>query len=271
MPAMDTVLYDVHNATGAPIGLTGATVAVGDSATVRYFPSTNPGYLEYVAAQASGTRQARVASPLLHDNSTGLTFSFSEQPTHFLLPKEVGQPVVAGDTLAVSINAAATSDSIAALGLYYTSLPGASARLFSWGDIAGIVKSVKAVQVAITTSATIGQWVDAAITVTEDQLHARSDYAILGYETDTALGVITVKGQETGNLRIGGPGPTSTLDTSDYFVRMTERHGRPHIPVFNADNRKAYYVSAAANTASVAANVTLILAELTQQLPGATG
>jgi len=271
MPALDTTLYDVHNAGGAAIGLTPATVATGDSATVRNFSLTSAAYLEFLAVQSSGTRQARLTSPLLHDNQTGLTFNFSEQPTHFLLPREIGQPVVPSDTIAVSLDAAATSDSVAALGIYYNALPGVSARLFSWGDISGIVKSIKAIEVDVVSSATIGQWSDTVITTTEDQLHARSDYAILGYETNTALAVVAVKGQETGNLRIGGPGPTSTLDTSDYFSRMTDFHGRPHIPVFNADNRKSYYVSVAANTASVAAKTTLIVAELTQQLPQATG
>jgi len=268
MSAIDTVLYDVHNATGAPIGLTaGTTTASGDAPGVRYFTPPAAAYLEAVSVQSSGVRQARVTSPLLHDNVTGLTFNFSEQPTSFLLPQEIGQPLQPGDTLTVSLDAAATSDSVAVLFNYYTSIPGVQARLFSWGDISGIVKSIKTVEVDVTTSATIGAWSDTLITTTEQQLHAHTDYAVLGYSTGVAVVAVAVKGQDTGNLRVGGPGVVTAFDTTDYFVQMSNLHGRPHIPVFSADNRFATYVSTAANTASVAAKATLILAELTQQLP----
>lgn len=266
MSAIDTILYDVHNATGAAIGVTNATVANGDSATVRYFPPTSPAYLEAISVQASGTRIARITSPLMHDNVTGLTFNTAEQPSSFLLPQEIGQPLNAGDTLTVGLDAAATSDSLAVLFNYYTQLPGASARLVSWGDISGIVKSIKAMEVDCTTSATIGQWSDTVITTTENQLHARTDYAVLGYASSVAVVAVAVKGQDTGNLRVGGPGVITAFDTTDYFVQMSNLHGRPHIPVFSADNRGSFYVSTAANTASVATKTTLILAELTQQL-----
>lgn len=266
MPAIDTILTNVTNAGGAPIGLTAATAAIGDSLTIRNYPLTSPARLEAVSAQMSGTRQARITSPMFHDNVTGMTFSFSEQPSHFLLPREIGQPLTPGDTLTVALSAAATSSSSAVLFNYYTELPGADARLYNWGDISGLIDNIKPIQIAVTTNATIGQWQDTVITTTENQLHARHDYALLGYSTDVALCAVGIKGQETGNLRVCGPGPTSTLDTTDYFVAMAEMHGTPHIPVFNADNRLSIYVSTAANTASVAANVTFILAELTQTL-----
>lgn len=266
MVALDTILIDVHNATAGAIGLTAATVAVGDSLTVRNFPQTAYGRLEALSVQASGVRQARIASPMLHDNVTGMTYSFAEEPAAYLFPQEIGQSLTSGDTLTAYLSAAATSDSVAALHVYYSELPGASARVRMWPDIAGIVKSIKAIQVAVTSSATIGAWSDTLITATENQLHARTDYAVLGYLTDVALLCVGVKGQETGNLRIAGPGPTSTLNMSHYFVDASNRHGTPHIPIFNADNRGSFYVSVAANTASVAANVTLICAELTQSV-----
>lgn len=266
MTAIDTILLDVHNATAGAIGLTAATAATADSLTVRNFPQTSRGFIEAVNVQGSGTRQARLISPMLHDNVTGLTFQFSEEPTGFLLPRDVAQPVVPGDTLTFQMDAAATSDTVGTLMFYYQNLPGASSRLHSWGDISGIIKSIKACEVDVTTSAVIGAWSDTVITTTENQLHARTDYAVLGYLANTAAVCVGIKGQETGNLRICGPGQTSTVDTVEYFISMDARHGVPHIPVFNADNRNSVYVSVAANTASVATKVTLILAELSQLL-----
>lgn len=266
MVAIDTVLFDVHNTTAGAIGLTAATPANGDSATVRNFPQTSYAKLEAVSLQSSGSRQARITSPAFHDNVTGLTFNHSEQPSVFQLPQEIGQPLTPGDTLAVSIDAAATSDSLAALLMYYADLGGIAGRFYSWGDISGIIKSIKALEVDCTTSATIGQWSDTLITATENQLHAGHDYALLGYDAQTAVCAVALKGQETGNLRAGGPGPTVSFPTSDYFVAMSNLHGTPHIPVFNADNRNSVYVSTAANTASVATKITLVVAELTQRL-----
>lgn len=268
MPAIDSILADVHNAGGAGIGLTAAVAANGDSFTVRNFQLTSKARLETICVQGAAPRQARISSPMLHDNVTGLTFITGETPTTYLFPREIGQPVVPGDVLAISLDAAATSDTLAMLAFYYEDLPGTKARLHSWGEIAGNIKSIKAMEVDITTNATIGQWQDTLITTTENQLHAKSDYAVLGYEASVALVAVGVKGQETANLRVCGPGPTSAFPTSDYFVRMSEQQGTPHIPVFNADNRGSFYVSTAANTTAVASKITLILAELATALAG---
>lgn len=266
MPAIDTVLIDVHNATAGAIGLTAGTAATGDSLTVRNFATTSTARLEAISVQGSGVRQARVTSPMFHDNVTGLTVSFAEEPAAYLLPRDVGQPLTPGDTLTASLSAAATSDTVATLHMYYSDLPGATARLHMWGDVSGNIKSIKAIEVDCTTSATIGAWQDTVITATENQLHAHTDYAVLGYLADTAVVCVGVKGQETANLRLCGPGQTATIDTVDYFVRMSEYHNTPHIPVLNADNRGSIYVSTAANTASVATKITLFLAELSSPL-----
>src|SRR5690242_1422951 len=113
------------------------------------------------------------------------------------MPDGIGQPLVHGDTLSVSLDAAATSDSVAALLVYYSQMSGSDGRYYSWGDISGVIKSIKAMQVAVTSSATIGAWVDTGITTTENQMHAGTDYAILGYLTSVALAAVGVKGQET--------------------------------------------------------------------------
>lgn len=268
MPAIDSILADVHNAGGAGIGLTAATAATGDSFTVRNFPTTAKARLEAICVQGAAPRAARITSPMFHDNVTGFTFQTPETPTTFLLPREVGQPVVPGDVLAVSLDAAATSDTVAMLALYYENLPGTNARLHSWGEISGNIKSIKPCEVDVVTNATIGQWADTLITATENQLHARTDYAVLGYEATVALVAVGVKGQETANLRVCGPGPTTAFPTSDYFVAMSFWQNTPHIPVFNADNRNSFYVSSAANTTAVASKITLILAELASPLSG---
>lgn len=182
-------------------------------------------------------------------------------------PRKVGVNMVSGDTLTVQGSIAAAGTIVAGLALYYSNLRGQQARLHSWGDIAGNIKSIKTVEVDLNAVA-VGAWTDTLVNKTEDQLHAHSDYAVLGYEPNTAIDIVGVKGQETGNLRICGPGNTQTLDVSEYFVALSEQQGTPHIPVFNADNKGSFYVSAAHSAAigAGAEHVYLILAELVTAL-----
>jgi len=110
----------------------------------------------------------------------------------------------------------------------------------------------------------VGAWTDTLVTATENQLHSGKDYAVLGYQCSAAIDVVGIKGSATGNLRTCGPGASSTLDITEYFVAMSEANNLPYIPVFNSDDRNATYVSAF-NHAAIGAgadSVYLILAEL---------
>lgn len=260
--AIDTVASFVTAGATNPKVLATPTVSPGDSLQVRNFQAPAYARLEAILYDGTAKQQLRVESPMFHDDVTGLTFGSGEEPAQFLLPRVTGQPLTPGDTLTVLQGAAAGSSSIVGLVNYYSDLPGAAARLHMWGDISGIIASIKSWEVDVTTSGTIGTWTDTAINANDSQFHAGHDYAILGFQVDTAVAIVGVKGQETGNLRIGCPGTVETLDISDYFVTMSERHGTPHIPVFNADNKGAFYVSAVAKSASVATKVYVIAAEL---------
>lgn len=259
---IDTIAGEVTAGATNPKTLQAVTMAAGDSLSVRSFSPQGWAKLEALFYKGELKYQARVLSPMFHDNVTGLTWAPDESPALELLPQYVGQPLVSGDTLTFELGAAAGDKTVGALSLYYSDPNGPVARLHSWGDISGIIKSIKPLQVAVTASGTIGAWADTAVNTTDKQLHANTDYAVLGYQTDTALACIGLKGQATNNLRVCGPGAASTVDISDWFVKMSERHGTPHIPVFNSDNQGATYVSVLDNAAGTTANVYLILAEL---------
>lgn len=260
---LDTVLLDVHNAATSAIGLTAATAATGDSLSVRSFKPTAYARLESLAVHASaGPRLARVISPRMHDNVTGITYQPAELPAQFLFPREVGEPLYSSDTLVVQLDAAASSDTVATLLVYYSDIDGSGADLRNWGDIRGRIRHVKVMEVAVTNSATIGAWTDTKINTTEDQLHADAEYAVLGFQTSVALATMGIKGPSTSNYRICAPGATETLDLTEYFITMSEKHGTPHIPVFKANDRNNTFISTAAPTASATADVFAVLAEL---------
>lgn len=259
---IDTVLVDLHNTSTNAAALTAGTVTnSGDSLSVRSFGN---GYarLESLFLQGSGTRMARITSPRFHDNTTGLTFQSPESPTEFLFPRDVAQPLYSSDTLAVSLDAAASSDTVAALLNYYSDLEGIQAVFLTWEQVKARMINLKTVEVSVVSAATIGAWSDTVITATENQLKADYSYALLGFETNVALACMGIKGPATGNLRVCAPGATATLDITSYFIEMGMRQGTPHIPVFKANDRNNTFVSVAANTASVNANVYMILAQL---------
>ena len=262
--AIDTVLVASINP-GAG-GAVATVTASGDTLSVRNFTNPDSAYLENIIRMGTAAGFVGVTSPLLHDNTRGIRITPAESPSVFALPAEVTQGLQAQDTLTVTLSGGAAETDIALLSLYYTNLPGVSARLHSRGDIAGNVANIKPIAVAVTSSATIGAWVDTVLTTTENLLHANTDYAVLGYSANAALGAVGIKGIDTGNLRVAGPGSTSEFPTTDYFALMSDRTGRPHIPVFNAANVNGTFASVCASTASVAATVEFICAELNNNL-----
>src|SRR6266568_1998125 len=208
--AFDSVLAAAINP-GAG-GATATVTASGDPLSVRNFvDGTAAAYLELITRMGTTAGFAQVQSPLFHDNVQGIRITPGESPSVYGIPGLAAEQLHPQDTLAVSVAGGAAETDIVILHNYYTDLPGAAARLHSWGDIAGNIAHVKPIRVAVTTSATIGAWADTVITTTENLLKANTDYAVLGYSTNTALGAIGIKGPDTSNLRATGPGATSEL------------------------------------------------------------
>lgn len=262
--ALDTVLAAAINPGAGGGAGTGTTS--GDSLTVRNFNPPDQAYLEGFTRMGTTAGFIQVQSPLLHDNVQGIRVTPGESPAFFAITPEDPQILQAQDTLTVTISGGAGETDLAILYIYYSNLPGAAARLHLPGDIQGNVKYFKPIRVAVTSSGTVGAWVDTAITTTENLLHANKDYAVLGYSSNTALAAIGIKGTDTSNFRTCGPGATLEFATTDFFVNMSGLTGRPHIPVFNSANAPSTFVSVCAATASVAAVVELMCVELVNNL-----
>lgn len=261
--AIDTVVATALNPGAAPAS-DNSTINPGDSKTVRNFNPASRARLDFLCRQGATAGFVSVKSPRFHDVSRGLQYPVSETPTTRLLPPETGQPVYGADVLQLTISGGGAETDALALGIYYYDLGGVAAVLKMPGDIYPNIVNLKPMQVTCTSSATAGGWVDTAFNATENLLKANTYYAVLGYEVDAACLVAGVKGPETGNLRVCGPGAISGLLLSDYFVWMSERHNAPYIPIFNANNRGNDFVSIAAVATAATINVTLNLAELAQ-------
>ena len=240
---------------------TAVTMATGDSLTVRNFPAQNPAFLMNMLRQDATAGVTRVRSPLLHDNVKGIHLALSENPSLWGLPVPGIQSLKPQDTLILEVTGSASTYDVAALSIYYTNLPGSQARLHHFGDFKGMIKSLVTVEVACTPSNSPTAWTDTVITTTDNLLHANTDYAVLGMYSDVSVGVIALKGIDTGNLRMGLSGSTLTYQSSRYFDKLSELSGLPCIPVFNAANAPSTYISTFDLSSSTARNVTMVLAE----------
>lgn len=254
---IDTVL---GKATNPGATATALTMSSGDSLTVRNFDPPAAAYLEKVTRAGTSTSTIQIKSPTLHDNVEGIQYISPETPSQFFFPKGQAQVLRAQDNLTVTTTGGTNETDIVALSIYYTDLPGINARLRMPADVSPHIQQYKVLNVAVTTSATTGTWNDTVITTTEDLLIANRDYAVLGYLTDVAVGLVGVKGIDTGNLRVAGPGTASSRDTTNFFLEWSERENRPHIPIINSANKGSIFVSAADFAASTAVKVQLILA-----------
>lgn len=258
---IDTIVASALNPGAAPAA-DNAVINGGDSKTVRNFAQTSRARLDFVCRQGATAGLVGVKSPRFHDVSRGLQWILSESPSTVLMPRETGQPVYGADIMQLTISGGGAETDGISIGIYYYDIGGIAATLKSPGDILPNVVNIKPTEVDVAASATAFAWNDTALTTTENLLKANTWYAVLGYETDTAAVAVGVKGPETGNLRVCGPGAISGLLLADYFVEMSLRHGAPYIPVFNANNRANFFVSTAFAAVAGTVKITLNLAEL---------
>jgi len=268
MAAIDTIA-SYQGTSGST--LAAGTFATGDSGTVRNFPSSAKARL--LAAyydDVTSPLPARIRSPLLHDNVDGIELDPGSSAPTKLIPRTLLQELRAQDVLTFELSTAATTGkALLAASIFYDQLPGATARLFSRGDIQGNIRNIKPLRVAVGSGAnTAGAWYDLVITTTENLLHANTDYAVLGISCTAAVAAVGIKGTDTGNLRVCATGGTNNPESADYFVRLSEETGLPTIPVINAANAGSTYISLISSAATGAASVvSVILAELATNLP----
>lgn len=261
--AVDTIgLFSTQAGAGA---FPQALAAVpGDSLTIRGTRGETGARLMAVLYQSNAAaQQFRIISPLLHDNVTGFTMVPGENPLLFGMPSEAFVALNEQDTLTFQGSCAAATTITAGLVVDYDDLRGAESDLYRWADISPDIHYIKSIQVALNAVA-VGAWTDTLITNTENQLHADKSYAVLGYDCSAPVAAVGVKGIATANLRMCGPGGAATVDTSDYFLQLGEKHQRAYIPVFQANDRNSFYVSCLNGTAIAggAETVSLIVAEL---------
>lgn len=258
--ALEVITGRVTNAAGAFVALTPNT---GDSFNVRNF--TAPDSAQVIDAWALGATAGtfRLRSPRLHDNVQGIRAKFLAATPTPLLPSRTQQVLYAQDSLILEINDAGAETDVATILNYYSNLPGSGARLYDWPTIDARIRNILTNEVSLISGATLGDYSGSvAINSTFDLLKANTDYAILGYITDTSVQTVGIRGPDTGNFRVGGPGTSQRVETRDWFIRTAVENALPVIPVFNSANKAGTLVDVSHNANAVTTVCDLILAEL---------
>lgn len=248
-------------------GPTALAPNTGDSFQIRSTPDTSPPWLWGMWGSSATAGFLQVRSPRMHDVTRGLRFRLPAGTQRNLLPDDVMTQMYSQDTLIVEMGGGAAETDTAALLFFYPDLGGAAARLATWAQIQPLLAELVTVEVVVPAPAIAGDWsAGALLNSTSNLLKANMDYALIGYQTDTACLCVGVRGADTSNFRVGGPGPTETLETRDWFRSMSDATGVGAIPIINQANAGNTNVSVVQNTAAGNITVSLLLGRLAQKL-----
>lgn len=262
MTAIEVVTGRVTNPGAA---FTALTANAGQTFSVRDFPKESRAVLEGLWTQQATAGQVRVRSPRLHDDIQGIRKIANAASVFNLMADLEEQRLQPNDPLRFEMTGGAAETDAAALLIYYQDLGGINARLETWESVKARIIDLMGHEIDVAGPTTSGDWsAGTAINATNDNLKADTDYAILGYEVNTESLAVAIAGTDTGNLKVGGPGPLNPIETRDFFVRMGMLHGTPHIPVFNSNNRGNTLVHVARVGAGGTIATTLQLARLSR-------
>lgn len=243
--------------------LTAVTMNSGDTLAIRAMAAGSSAWLDDVWAHEATPGVVRVRSPRMHDNVQNLRLTNPIAQPRGLMPDELNQPVYSQDVLILEISGGGAETDVACLLMYYENVTGLDARLATWGQVLPRVRNLLTQEVDVTGAATVGDWsAGTTINTTFDLLKANVDYAVLGYETSASVAAVALRGPDTGNVRIGGPGTTEALETRNWFIRQSNSLGKPFIPIINAANKGATLAFQVSASASATTNVGWVLAEL---------
>lgn len=243
--------------------LTAWTMASGDSLQVKNAPAN--AFLIGIWAKNQAAGILRVRSARMHDNVQGSRFRVVLGEVHNYLSEGFAQPLVSQDALIVEHSGSAVAGDIetGSVLLYYPSLPGSDGNYISAGILRQRMVNYFTQEVSITAGTAGGYSGSAAINSAFDLMKANTDYALLGIMTSVLQASVTLRGPDTGNLRIAVPGNAANKNVNrSFFVNLANQYGLPLIPVINSANKGATFVETVNDENAASPVVTLVMAEL---------
>lgn len=252
-------------ATNPGAGPAACAASTGDTLAIRSFDLATPAYLLNVWGQEATAGFVQIRSPRLHDNVRGIRTRILAATTRAELGYDAVQHLYPQDTLTVECAGGAAETDAFGMLIYYQDAPGMAARLATWEQVLPRIVQLLSIETTMVAPAVAGDWgagVALNAAATGDLTKANTDYAVLGYLTDTACTSVGIVGPDTGNVRVGGPGGIEPIETRDWFKDLARSTGMPCIPIINSANKGATLVQQQNNAAAGTPIIDLMMAEL---------
>lgn len=264
-PALDTV-----TATGTAIGasLAALTAVAGDSLVIKNASLQSDVFLLNFWCDVQVAGQVRIHSPKFHDNTDAIRSRTRLNCLEPLMPWGVPERLTPQDTEIVELAGSAVAGDIESVVqlIYYADLPGQNARFITPDQLRARALHHFGNRLAITVGSTAAYTGARAINGDQDLLQANTDYAVLGMTTDLRVSAITLRGPDTGNLRVSVPGGADVqgaMKRGAWFFRdISFWYGLPLIPVINSANKGATQIDVMGDENGGTSNVTLWLVML---------
>jgi hypothetical protein len=271
--ALCGVAIDTVTSTGTAIGasLAATAVAPGDTLQIKNCNGTSAAWMLNFWAKNQAAGEVRIRSPKMHDNVDNIRARVQSGVVTYLQPLGVRQRLYGQDVMVVELAGSAVGGQIEDVVqmLYYEDLQGQASRLIDEPTLRNRMvfadgsANLLTVRAAITCGTTAGYGGSLAINNNSDLLQANTDYAVLGMDSDLRVAAITIKGPDTGNLRIPVPGELTIQHIwPEWFRRLSNNFGLPLIPVINSANKGATLIETVSDQAGGTANVRVYLAKL---------
>jgi len=200
----------------------------------------------------------------LHDNSVGIKLQAGGFRSELLVNSK--QALVPQDTLSLQAIGSATAGDVelAMLTIEYEGLAGIDANLIGPAEL--MARGVNLFGPQLTIVGAAAGWTGSqVITTTDDQYKANQEYAWIGVSQRSVANYMAVGlvSPDWGNLRIGCHVYENDVEmSSQYFVELSRRTGKPCIPVLNASQKSNIFASILQNENNVSPVVSLCLVQL---------
>jgi hypothetical protein len=251
--------------------ITAVTLAAGNSLTVRNARLDSRAWLLSLWTDHQVAGIVHLRSAKLHDNVQGIRARTMISEVQPVLPRRFRQPLVPQDTLILAQSGSAVAGDIesACFLAFYEDLPGTDGQFIDAGTLAEKTIEIVTVETSHTTAATGGYSGEVALNSSFDLLKANEYYALIGYDVSAECAAVRIRGADTGNLGVGGPGSdTDRHLTRDWFRGLAADFDMPLIPVFNSANKGGILCDAVQDENAAAVVVNWIFARLGNYNPG---
>lgn len=262
MPALDTQSFNVT----AP-GAGGAAMAAvtGDPSSVRNAAQGSSIRLLAAFSKAQAVGFTQLVFPSGNDTTRNIRWrNVANQPGN-MLARGVPQLMEPQDPLTLTQAGSAVAGQVefASLLMYYENLPGVDAQLINSDTLLQRLVRLVTVEDTVTATVTTGYSGSRAMNAASDLLRANTQYAIIGAKIGAVCQALTIRGPDTGNLRVAIPGLTSPdVETVNWFTQLSEWFGLPLIPTFNSANKTGTFIECLQDQALTAVPFSLLLGEL---------